>query len=494
VRARVQAYGPRYLWLLVGGLTALYLLIFGMSAAARLARPLDEFSYGEAWLLDDARRVARGESLYTAPDRLPITQTAYMPVYYVVVSVLLRVFGDHGYTLGRSLSLAAMIGSALLLVWTARRLSGCATAGWLAGGLFLTQNLTAMLWAPQHRVDALALAFTLAGLALFVGERRRLAALAFVLAVMTKQTFLVAPVAACIALWPCRRDMLRFALMFGAPLVVSVAVAQWVTSGWFLWHTLVANSNQADFYTFAVLTGSFLQFNGLLVLAAAASLTVPGTRPERVWRLYFLGCLAMLPTIAKIGASSNYWLELTAATAVLVALASVRLAARPEPLARAVPPLVLAGTLLFSVVGYQATARAALDLLREASGPGSADYLSLVSDSGTAPLRVQTSFVDRIAREPGELLTDNPGLAVAAGKPITYEFQFFQMLSGEGRWSDQPVVDAIHARRFPLVVLMHPLDTPVEHTRWTPGIRDALAASYVLAGQEPGFWLYRPGR
>jgi hypothetical protein len=286
--------------------------------------------------------------------------------------------------------------------------------------------------------------------------------------------------------------MLRFGLTFCVPLGVIVAAAQWITGGWFLWHTVVANSNQADFYTFATLTGSFLQFNGLLVLAAAASLAVPAPRAERVWRLYFLGCLVTLPTIVKIGASSNYWLELTAATSVLVSLASVRLAARPEPLARAVPPLLLAGALLYGVTAYQATARAALDLLKDIVSPQSPAYLSLVSDTGTAPLRVQTSFVDRIAREPGELLTDNPGLAVAAGKPITYEFQFFQLLSVEGRWSDGPIVEAIRARRFPLVALMHPLSTPVEHTRWTPGIRDALQASYIPAGQESGFWLYRP--
>ena len=142
-----------------------------------------------------------------------------------------------------------------------------------------------------------------------------------------------------------------------------VVLAQWISGGWFLWHTVLANSNQADFQTFAILMGSFLQYNGLPVLLALASLTVPAPATERVWRLYFLGCLATLPSIAKIGASSNYWLELSAATAVLLALASVRLVARPEPLARAAPPLILAGTLLFSMTAYQATARAGADLV-----------------------------------------------------------------------------------------------------------------------------------
>jgi hypothetical protein len=267
-----------------------------------------------------------------------------------------------------------------------------------------------------------------------------------------------------------------------------VAIAQWLTGGWFLWHTVIGNSNQATFETFAQLMGSFLQFNGLPVLAAAVSLLLPACPGERLWRLYFVGTLVTLPTISKIGASSNYWLEITAATAALLALASSRLAGRPET--RLIPPVIVAGALMFATPGYQATAREASDSLREVLTPSG--YLSLVNDVGTAPLRVERSFVDRIAAEPGDLLTDNPGLAVAARKPVLHEFQIFQLLHVEGRWSERPILDAIEARRFSLVALMHPLHGPAEGTRWTASIRDALLSAYLTTGQQSGFWLYRP--
>jgi len=64
--------------------------------------------------------------------------------------------------------------------------SGRWDGGVLAAGLFLTQNLTVLLWAPVHRVDPLALCFTLGGLALATGGRATLAALPFALAVLTK--------------------------------------------------------------------------------------------------------------------------------------------------------------------------------------------------------------------------------------------------------------------------------------------------------------------
>ena len=77
--------------------------------------------------------------------------------------------------------------------------------------------------------------------------------------------------------------------------------------------------------TFAALMGGFLQYNGLPVTAALIALTLPSNSGERLWRMYFVGSLATLPALAKLGASSNYWLELSAATAAILALASYRL-------------------------------------------------------------------------------------------------------------------------------------------------------------------------
>ena len=313
----------------------------------------------------------------------------------------------------------------------------------------------------------------------------------FLLALATKQTFLVAPIAVACALWPCRARLARFAAILAGGSVVGIGIAQWLTGGWFLWHTVTANSNEPDLDTFATLMGSFMQFNGLPILAALVSLFVLPVRPgERVWRLYFVGCLLTLPMIAKVGASSNYWLELTAATSVLLALASYRLAAWPA--SRLVAPTAIAGSLLIAVPAYQATAVQAAENLIEASRPAGPHYLSLVADRGAAPYRVDTAFIADIAREPGDLLTDNSGLAVAAGKRIAYEFQIFQLLNVEGYWSDRPILDAVAARRFSLVAVMHPLEGPAQGTRWTATLRDALTAAYEPAGTRAGFWLYRP--
>ena len=479
------------LWTLIAGLIGLYLVLFALMAATRIARPIEEFTYGESWLLDGARRVAQGSALYAPANELPIMHIAYTPLYYFIVGELQRIVGDHGYVVGRGVSLVATLIGALALGWALRRLTGHTWVGLLGIGLFLTQNVTLLLWGPLERADPLALGLTLVGLALVIAQRPSLAALVFLAAVFSKQTFVAAPLATAVALWPCRASFLRFAAIFCGGLIALVVAAQELTQGWFLWHTVTANSNQPDLQTFASLLGSFLQYNGLPVLAAFGSFALPAPSfGERIWRLYFVAALLTLPSIAKLGASSNYWLELSAATAALLALASCRLAAWPA--VRLVAPTMIAGSLLIAVPAYQATAVEVSTSVADLLKPATPRYVSLVSDGGAAPYRVETGFIDRIAREPGALLTDNSGLAAAAGKQIMFEFQIFQLLQAEGRWAEHPILDAIAARRFALVALMHPLDGAVDGTRWTLKLQSALKAAYVADGSEAGFWLYRP--
>ncbi|MDQ6675601.1 MAG: hypothetical protein M3069_33535 [Chloroflexota bacterium] len=487
---RLQTAVAATLWVLVSGVIALYLVLFALTAASRFAGPTQEFTYGESWLLDGARRVARGEGLYSPPDHLPIMHIAYTPVYYVVVGALQRAAGDTGYTVGRAVSLVATLVGTLALAWSLKHITTRWWVGLLAAGFFLTQNVTALLWAPLHRVDSLALGLTLCGLALATAGRTSLAGVLFLLALLTKQTYLAGPLAVGVAMWPCRTALVRFGAIVGGGGLVSLSIAQWLTHGWFLWHTVSANGNQPDLVTFSALMGSFLQYNGLPVLAALATFALPAARGERQWRFYFVGCLAALPSLAKLGASSNYWLELSAATAACLALGSYRLAASPAT--RLIAPMVVGGSLFIAVPAYQAAAVEAGVNLAELLHPSSTQYLSLVGDTGSTPLRVEAGFVDEIARERGELLTDNSGLAVAAGKPIEFEFQIFQLLNAERQWSEQPILDAVAQRRFSLVALMHPLEGPVEGTRWTPALQTALRAVYAPAGQRSGFWLYRP--
>jgi hypothetical protein len=472
---------PIYLpaiWAVVVAFIVSYLVVLALSVVARLPLPV-EFMYGESIVLDLTRRVARGEPLYPSPDHLPLVVTAYTPIYYLLVGNLQRLFGD-SYLPGRVVSIVSTVGAALALAlsvgWLGKRWQGAL----LAAGFFLTQNMTVLLWGPLHRVDLLALFLTLSGLALVTVGRARVAAVLFVMAVLTKQSYLVAPLAVLVSLWPDRREMLWFGGIFAVCLGGAVAVASWLTDGWFLWHTVLANANPFDLDNLRAMLDAFLHFNGVPLLAAAMLFTVPSRPGERLWRCYFVGTLLTLPGFGKVGASSNYWLEVTAATAACIGLLSDRLITHPDARARfteGVLAVLVAGSLLIPITGYQSVTR---------------ETLELIPERNVAGLRGQFDLAPVVAAEHGAVLTDEPALAVAAGQPVAYEFVIFDLLATQGHWDERPIVEAIEAKRFSLVILTSPVDGPPEDRRWTLPLIAALTSSYAPAGSVANYWLYRP--
>lgn len=354
-------------WAATAGLIGLYLVVVGLSFYERIFDPT-EYLYGESIVLDEAHRLAAGQPLYAPPIALPLTVTAYPPVYYLVVSWLQQLSGDTGYSVGRLVSVAAVVASALLIAWSVHRIAAHWAEGLLAGGLFVTQNLTVLLWGPAHRVDMLALCFALSGLALATGGRTTLAALPLALAVLTKQSYLAAPLCVLLTLWPQRRAIVTSGALFVGCLLLAIGVGTWLTGNELLWHTVVANANPLDFDYFAAMLSAFAQFNALPLVAGAALFGLPARPAERLWRAYFvLSGLVALATVGKIGASSNYWLELTAATSVLTGVLAVRLCdlstARAAFTSGGLAGLVLA-SLLACVPAYQATMKqtVAMDL------------------------------------------------------------------------------------------------------------------------------------
>jgi hypothetical protein len=472
-----------WIWAAKGGLIGLYLVVVGFSFYQRIVDPT-EYLYGESIVLDETHRLALHQPLYASPTQLPLTVTAYPPVYYLLVGLLQQLSGDTTYSVGRIVSAVAVVASMLLIAWSVHRVTTRWSAGLLAAGLFATQNLTVLLWGPTHRVDMLALSFALAGLALATGGRTTLAALPLAVAVLTKQSYLAAPLSVLIVLWPRARQLAAFGVVLGGSLLVAVGVGTWLTGNELLWHTVAANANPLDLDYFEAMLGTFAQFNALPLVAVAALLGLP-TRPmERLWRVYFvLSGLIALATVGKIGASSNYWLELTAATSILLGVLAVRLT-EVEPARGPFTSSGLAGVVLASLLiclpAYQATMTQAV--AATTSGHSAESSQRLVA-------------AGLVADDPGALLTDDPDLALQAGKRVEFEL-IYTLLALEGLWDERPILDAIEARHFALVALLEPLDAPpqphpLSSAHFTERVRQALRSAYTPAGQIDGYWLYR---
>jgi hypothetical protein len=458
---------------------ALYGVVLVVSWIVRLQQPT-EFLYGEAVVLAQVRRLELGQSLYPPATELPLSVTAYTPVYYLLVALVHRLSQEQGFVVGRAISVAAMVGSAGFVMCGVRTVAGRWWGGLLGAGLFLTQNLTVLLWGPVYRVDALALCLTLAGLFLSSTGRTTLAGIPLALAVLTKQTYVIAIVSVAAQVWPDRRALAAFVGVSIGGVLAGLALGQVLSGGWMLWHVVVANANPLDFDYFSAMFEAVVQLNAVPVVVAALLLATPALPRERQWRVYFvLSAIVALVTMGKLGASSNYWLELTAATAVLIGIQAVRLSRVPNvraPLTSASLAGLVFASLLMATPGYAATVNQTVQTAFAEPSP-------------------QLGVARWLADQPGEVLTDEPSLAALAGKPIEFEFIIFTILAAQHVWDEQPILEAISDRRFSLVMLTQPLETPVPKliaARWSPAVQDALQMNYAPDGQAGAYWVYRP--
>src|SRR5205085_427967 len=85
----------------------------------------------------------------------------------------------------------------------------------------------------------------------------------------------------------------------------------------------------------------------------------------------------------------------------------------------------------------------------------------------------------------GDVLTENTGAALMAGKPLFVSNPFvLAYLVRSGKLSDAPLVAAINQRRFSVILLAADLPTYLQYgaERWSPASVDAMARNYRQVG------------
>ncbi len=138
------------------------LILLAQNAQIALEDPYT-LNYGEGPLLDQAVRLARGENIYR-PDlsQPPYTITNYPPLYVLAQVPFVDRFGA-ALWYGRLISLISSGAAAIFLALTVQTI----TKDWiaaLAAGLTLPAIPYIFYWSALARIDALALALSLAGL------------------------------------------------------------------------------------------------------------------------------------------------------------------------------------------------------------------------------------------------------------------------------------------------------------------------------------------
>jgi len=491
---------------LVSVVLAVALIVFGIHALLGLLYPFP-LDYGEAPLVDQAMRLANGRAIYRANlDTPPYTITNYPPLYILAMAPFIWLFGPNFWA-GRLISIVSALAAACFLggivnAQTGSRQSGDRFTAWITALLFLAFPYVAG-WAKLARIDLPALALSTG--ALYVIARRPQSnralvgtAILLTAAIYTRQSYgLAAPFAAFVWVFVRRGWRAAFALaaMVGGAGLALFVILNLATGGGFFFNVVTANVNPFNVDTVMRYARELRGLAPILLLFCAVLIVVIPARTRgklshaEGWPMavpYLAGALLSAGTIGKIGSNFNYLLELCAALALVAGTVLAwsgkvwrEDAASPgpawiPPLARSVALILLAiqagmlmrFTLLHPVQDfkYRASAQPSLrelrELVAETTGPVLADeYMGMLTLNGRA-LYIQPFEVTQLA---------NASL-----------------------WDQTPLLDAIRAEAFPLILIHHFPGYPVYMERWTPEMLAVIQEHYVAGDFKADTILFRP--
>lgn len=470
--------------LVVLGLLALRPFVYTWSVAASYPYQLDR---EEGFILNQAVQLKAGATIYPDLKDYPYTVGNYPPVFPALYAVALGL-GGSGIGAGRFLVIVFVVGIVLLMAGIVHQFTKRRDAALLAPLLFLvTYELN--YWMPFARVDLPALFFSLLGFFLFcrTGTRWLVAsAVAFAMAVYTKQTQLAAPLACAAALaWARRwRDLgLLSGVLVGVGAVAGFALLA-ATGGEFWRHLVTYNKNEFDWGGWLkilphIARMSLLPILAVLVLAPAVVATgrreesPPGVGP-RALAVYFVLAVLSIVSIGKAGSDMNYLLEADALLALVAAVQVGRGLAWKSPARWQAASLVAAAVLLFAHGVYTTI---------PAGGPVPGTNSLIFRPRPTAEQRgIADQLLLIVDSAKGDVLSEDPTFLVLARKPVLYQPFIMTQLAREKKWDQSRFLEDIASQRFSLIITYQDLAPGNLVVGFTEEMRTTILKHYQQEG------------
>lgn len=384
--------------------------------------------YGEG-AVAHAAILARTRSEYSLPtfslDTGPIFVAAnYPPLYFHLAA-----FGEDPFVTGRALSILATLVVAVLIGWRARP-AGPLVAATIA--LAWIGSVPVMNWGAAVKPDPVALALTVGAVTLLARERpaHALAGALLAAAVLAKPTALLPAIA--LFVYVARRDPVSALRGLGAGALATAALflLTYAPDEAMRLHVIEWNSLP---WRAELLVG--LVVVALLVLVVPIA-TVAATRAvSGVLGAYLIAAIGVLLLGGREGATINYFLDLAAALALIVASLAPRLALRR---------------------GYAFAAAAQLAIAAALLNPFP-NAPSLMQPTGKWSHPEDIAFFRDFL--PGIVLSEDSGPLVATGRePLVDDLFLWSRLYGTGRIDGRPLLDAVRAGHFDAIVSHVDLD------------------------------------
>ncbi|TSC59720.1 MAG: hypothetical protein LiPW15_740 [Parcubacteria group bacterium LiPW_15] len=408
-------------------LCAVAIFVF-LVASAEVLRTNAIFDYGEGVVLNLAKNLMDKGTYFFDINHPPFIHGVYPPIFPLLISLAWH--SAPPLLFGRLLSFVAALASAFVLYKLLRGKIAAEPSAQLAI-IFLTSWFM-ISFAPILRIDTLAVFLSLVGIYCFLnlGSRFWISGPIFILAFYTKQTAIIAPIAVllCLAAGQNWKKLGVFSASYLLPLAVSFFTINAATAGQFALHLFTYNNIALNWTHiwggYAAFSLSCLPLFALLVLNS-------GKKELSFFHIYFFLSFLSLFSFAKPGASSNYFIEPLAA---LILLIGYLLSADQRS-------SVLGKSYLRTEIFF--SAQLILSMLV---------FFNFLASPLSPPKPTQEMVIREINNAPpGEILSEEIGYLVLAGKDVHLEPFQFSRLAKEGRWDDSPLIKDCEASKFSLV-------------------------------------------
>jgi hypothetical protein len=325
-----------------------------------------------------------------------------------------------------------------------------------------------------------------------------MAALAFVLAVYTKQNMIAAPAATFGALLLLRPRTalsgITTALLLGG---TALAALTWLTAGGFVRHLFLYNMNRIDpdqlkplatlfsahaLYLAVAVAGNLSWFRSLFGALRSGTLrawlAAERGREGRLLLLAYLGAATlMLPLIAKSGSNANYLIEFICVVSLFVGLAMKDAAGIAFSASTGAPRLP--ALLLVAAIAAQALMLPVYRYDRMAPLPPAAERGELVA-------------LIRAADRP--VVSDDMVAVLRAGKAVVWEPAIIAELASKGLVDEQAFIRRVERRDFAFFVTYGGPGIPEFDARYTPRVSEALLRHYPHSRLVAGLTVRKPAR
>jgi len=478
---------PSSLGLAVAAAVVTVLAVRNVVIALPFPYPIE---YPEGITAHWTQQAAAGASLYPAVDPASPMHNPYPPLFYRIAAPLQNRFANP-FLASRLTALAGLLLCSGAVAWMLRR-NGRRPQ--LLGVLLFALSTATLRYGTTARVDLPALGLALASVATLsaagVGWRAGVAGFLAGGALLAKPTFVAAAAA---GLLVSRRQGWRALTAWAGGLALAFAAGLWLfgsSPADVARHLWTLNRLPWDPVRLVTLAGQVLARHPILAAGLVLFLVQTSRTRDAFW-WYAVFAFSGVAFAGKIGADENYFLELVAVASVsAVRWAGRRQSASPTPpdavvTARGADPLagepreprpcpaipLLAAIQILMYLPVEPAPVFTRTYEQELAG-SSSRYTPSASEAEAG------AGVVAELRHAGSVLSQSPGLMIAAGRPALWDAYQFTQRANAGRWDDAPLARRVEEGTFDLILM---LSDPAAATNYFPArVQAAVAARYVL--------------